>query len=202
MLCHQRTGFVLWPRTPRRALAYLAWLCALSCAVGAPGCGSDSSGSGGEAEIGTGTVAIEPLSDGDRLDLIAGQQGGFHFVVHARMRGLSPGEPRQPGHPSNPTTYLRVLDEDGERVDLPEVRSLGYVAEAPPGDASPPSSPPADDLWYALPSARIVLIDNDRVADLYDRPVTLEIFIEDVEGRTATASVEVIAIERPLESAR
>jgi hypothetical protein len=138
----------------------------------------------GEAEIGTGMFAFAPLSDGDRLDLVAGPQGGFHFIVHARMRGLSPGDARQ-DLPANPTTWFRALDEDGNRVDIPEVRQLGYAPQ------------PGTEGWYILSSGRILFIENAAAPRLYGRPVTIEVQIRDTEGRMAGDTARVTAVAYP-----
>lgn len=156
----------------------------IAVALALAGC-SDAGGAGAEAEIGTGMFAFAPLLDGERLDLVSGPQGGFHFVVHARMRGLSPGDSRQPGLPTNPTTWFRALDEDGARVDVPEVRQLGYAPQAG-----------ADD-WYILPSGRILLIDNQAAPRLYGRPVTIEVQIRDASGRMAGDTARVTAVAYP-----
>lgn len=140
----------------------------------------------GEAEIGTGMFAFAPLVDGASLDLVAGPQGGFHFVVHARIRGLSPGDPRQPELPGNPTTWFRALDENGERVDIAEVRQLGYAPQG--GD---------DEGWYILPSGRILLIENEAAPRLYGRPVTIEVQIRDADDRWAGDTARITAVAYP-----
>lgn len=137
------------------------------------------------AEIGTGMFGFERLVEDQALDLIAGPQGGFHFVVHARMRGLTPGDPRQPGLPGNPNTYFRALDEDGVRVDVAEIRQIGYLPD------------PQVEGWYALPSGRILLIENTVARSLYGRPVTIELQIRDSAGRMAGDSVSITAIAYP-----
>jgi hypothetical protein len=182
-------------RDPRLAApsARLLRACLVSTGValglGLAGC-SDDPAPGGDAgaamaEIGTGMFGFERLVEGQPLDLNAGPQGGFHFVVHARMRGLTPGDPRQPGLPGNPNTFFRALDENGERVDVPELRQLGYTPD------------PQVQGWYALPSGRILLIDNLRARSLYGRPVTIELQIEDSAGRMAGDSVRITAVAFP-----
>jgi hypothetical protein len=159
-------------------------------ALGLAGCSNDA-GSGDDAgpvvtaELGTGMFTFERLADGQPLDLISGPQGGFHFVVHARMRGMTPGDPRQPGLPGNPTTFLRALDENGVRIDVPEIRQLGYAPD------------PQVAGWYALPSGRILLIDNLVARSLYGRPVTIELQIQDSSGRMAADTARITAIAFP-----
>lgn len=167
---------------------FRAWLALAGAALALTGCSGDSGGADAataHAEIGTGMFEFERLVEGQPLELYAGPQGGHHFLVHARMRGLTPGDPRQPGLPGNPTTFFRVLDENGERVDIPEVRQLGYTPDPRAGG------------WYALPSGRILLIDNLLVRDLYGQTVTIEMEIRDAEGRSAGDSVRVMALAYP-----
>jgi hypothetical protein len=173
-----------------RSLARLprTWA-AIAVALALAGCSgpADTGGGEGEAEIGTGMFGFAPLADGATLELVNGPQGGFHFIVHARMRGLSPGDPRRPELATNPTTWFRALDEDGNRVDIPEVRQLGYAPQTGTED------------WYILPSGRLLLIDNLAAPGLYGRFVTIEVQIRDAAGRTAgdTARVMVVAYEPP-----
>ena len=158
--------------------------------AGLAGCSDDSApgidaAPAAMAEIGTGMFGFERLVDGQPLDLVAGPQGGFHFVVHARMRGLTPGDPRQPGLAGNPSTFFRALDENGERIDIAEIRQLGYTPD------------PQVEGWYALPSGRILLIDTLVARTLYGRPVTIELQIQDSAGRMAGDSVRITAVAFP-----
>jgi hypothetical protein len=166
------------------------WIALTGVALGLAACSDDAPGdrdAGPTAmvELGTGMFTFERLADGQTLDLNAGPQGGFHFVVHARMRGLAPGDPRQPGLPENPTTFFRALDENGVRIDVPEVRQLGYAPDPEVGG------------WYALPSGRILLIDNLVARGLYGRSVTIELQIQDSSGRIAGDTARVIAVAYP-----
>jgi hypothetical protein len=140
----------------------------------------------GEVEVvlGTGTTSFEPLAEGDSLEVVAGVQGGHHFHVHARMRGLSPGDPSMNGQLSNPQTSFSAFTAAGEQLDLmfPPYR-LGYV-EAGDGD-------------FELPSGRILVIDEEQVQSIYDREVRLTVEIVDDAGRRGTAEVNVVATEGP-----
>jgi hypothetical protein len=161
-----------------------AWLSVIAVVSTLTGC-SDPAETEAEAEIGTGMFSFAALPDGASLDLVSGPQGGFHFIVHARMRGLSPGDPQRPGLPDNPTTWFRALDENGARVDIPEVRQLGYAPQA------------SGDDWYILPSGRILLIDNQAAPRLYGRPVTIEVQIRDASGRMAGDTARITAVAYP-----
>ena len=85
---------------------------------GGDGDSGDSSGSAGSVELGTGTTAFEPIGEESDQILVAGPQGGHHFVVHARMSGLDPGNPFQPGLVTNPATRFSVTDEEGVHLEI------------------------------------------------------------------------------------
>lgn len=125
-------------------------------------------------ELGTGTTQFEPLAADQEFDVITGPQGGYHFIVHARIRDLSPGDPLRPGLPEDPSTTFSVFGEDGRQLDLryPPYR-LGY--EPIPGDPG----------WYALPSGRILQVENQEIPGMYDTRVRLVVTVTDAEGRRA-----------------
>ena len=50
----------------------------------------------GTAELGTGAEGFQPLVDEQELGLWKGPQGGYHFIVHARMQEMAPGQPDVP----------------------------------------------------------------------------------------------------------
>ena len=144
--------------------------------IGLPGCGSDGSvGEGAEVqvEVGTGTLAFEPVTDEQMLPLVAGPQGGHHFFMHARMKGLAPGDPAKSDAPDNPTTLFRVFDEQGMRVDS-EVRPYrrGYR--------------PGDDSWLELPSGRIIIVAEPLVDTLIGHRVRLRIEIQDADDQVGS----------------
>lgn len=174
------------PSRPRPAPAPAAAL--LAAALTLAGCGDAPPGPVGEpeVEIGTGMVSFLPLSDGQALDLVAGPQGGFHFHVHARMRGMSPGDPRDRTAPGNPTTWFRALDDTGARVDIPEVEQLGYAPQEGGAEG-----------WHTLPSARLMLIQNAAAVTLEGRVVTLEVQVRDAHGRMAGDTVQIVAVPYP-----
>lgn len=165
-----------------RRACRLASVLALVVACSDPGpLRPDASPGEAQVEIGTGAVAFEPLVEEQPLILHAGPQGGFHFVVHVRMRGLAPGDPERTGQPGNPVTWFRVFDQDGAQVDIPEPRTLGYED--------------AGDGWHVLPSGRIVRVVNARVPALYDARVLLQVQVEDESGRRAQDEVWIRAVE-------
>lgn len=154
--------------------------------LGLLACGDDA-GIGGPAsvELGTGTVDFESLSPDQELELVAGPQGGYHFIVHARMVGLEPGDPSRPGLPDNPRTSFGIHDESGTRLSpaLPPYR-LGYLEDE--GGA------------HILPSGRILQIDDElvragRVPDLFGQRLRLTVELTDARGSTATDERWIVA---------
>jgi hypothetical protein len=157
-------------------------------AVVVASCGT--SGGGPDAgplaiELGTGAEeGFEPIVDGQELGLVTGPQGGFHFLVHARAKGIAPGDPARPGQPDNPRTVFSAFVDDGTQeiqMDLmnPPYR-LGYVTEGE---------------WQVLPSVRILQLDlaPADVEAFYGTEVKITLRIEDSEGRVGTDERTVIA---------
>jgi hypothetical protein len=173
-----------------RANICLAWIFALSGAgLAACGGGGDDGdpqdgASDATVELGTGTTAFEPLAEDSELVLVAGPQGGHHFIVHARMSGLLPGDPTQPGLLENPATRFTVRDEAGDRLDVNMAPyRLGYE---PDGDA------------YVLTSGHIVQVVEEAVASLYAGARThIAVEVTDSDGESASDDRWVIPIEAP-----
>jgi hypothetical protein len=168
-------------------------------ACGTPGSGGDSADEGEDqsegdepadsrVELGTGTTTFEVLEQESPLILVAGPQGGHHFVVHARMWGMDPGDPTMPGQIENPATRFTVSDEEGEPIEL-EVAPyrLGYERDG-------------DD--FVLPSGRIVQVRESAVPNLYGARAYIRVEVTDAEGETASDGRWVMAIEQPRDAAR
>lgn len=171
----------------RLCLLFLALAGAASCAGDDRNPGDDSASDDmpedATAELGTGTTEFEPLADESELVLVAGPQGGFHFVVHARMRGLDPGDPARPGLVENPRTEFAVTDEVDQRLDVEMAPyRLGYLAIG-------------DD--YVLPSGRIVRIRNEAVPSLYGRRARIEVQVTDASGESASDGRWIVVVEAP-----
>lgn len=88
---------------------------------------------GGQVEIGTGEFDFEPL--GDMLPIVTSSAQSDPFVrVHARIRGMPPGNPDNLFDPRNPRTKARL---EVEGIDMPVTvdcpASIGYVAAPEPG---------------------------------------------------------------------
>lgn len=165
-----------------RAAIEIALGFALLALPGCPGGGGVDAGASVEVELGTGTIGWEPLAQDAELDLIAGPQGGHHFIVHARARGIVPGDPARPGQLGNPSTTFEAYDQDGSRLDLdfPPYR-LGYEQ---PGDG-----------WSYLPSGRILQVIEDQVPTLPGQRVRLTLRIQDATGAYGTDELWIVARE-------
>ena len=154
--------------------------------LGACDCGSDPKADAGpqEIELGTGGLNFEPLADDQDLLLVAGTQGGYHFVVNARIRGFLNGNPSVPDELGNPQTRFTMFDEGGRQIDImPRPYRLGYRA--------------AEDVWFELPSGRILQVDQELVisgdiAALYDQKVRIVVEIRDAQGTEASDEVWVV----------
>lgn len=158
---------------------------ALVCVSTTVGCGVEGEAEGPAVIIGTGEVNFEPLADMQELQLVAGPQGGYHFVANARIQDLDPGTPSMPGLLSNPSTTFSLYREDGSRIDAEGPASrLGYA--------------PSDDGWYELPSGRILevsqkLVKEDQIVPaIYSERVRIQVEVLDAEGTEVSAEVWVI----------
>ena len=141
------------------------------------GCADDGGGGGtaivevgtGTTEVGTGTtIDFVELSNDDELGIIAGPQGGHHFKVHARAKNIIPGDPSLPALEANPRTIFQAFTEAGTQIDLrfPPYR-LGYRRT---GD------------WFVLPSARILLVEEDVISELIGQRMRITVQVTDAAG--------------------
>lgn len=160
-------------------LASLVWLGLASCSD------PDDPVAGAEIQIGTGALEFEALEPGEELVLEAGPQGGYHFVINARIRNLIAGDPEAPGLLGNPLTRFSIYLEDGRRIDanVPPYR-LGYKEHG--------------DGWYTLTSGRILQLDQTLVieenlaAEILGQDVQLRVHIRDARGDEASDEVWVV----------
>lgn len=151
-------------------------------------CGDEPPSGPGILEIGTGALDFEPLAEGQELGIVAGPQGGYHFIVNARMQNLLPGDPSSVNALGNPQTRFAIYLEDESRVDIQAVPyRLGYREGA--------------DGWYELPSGRILQLDDDLVfnenliPEIYGQDVRLTVEVRDARGDEAQAEAWVVAVE-------
>lgn len=175
----ERVSFQPWyHRLPARLTLIVCLFSALA------GCGDDGGTPGGIAiEIGTGTVDFEPLTPEQDLALIAGPQGGHHFILHARARGIIAGDSSRPGLPENPATVFEVWQGDRQVDPMFPPYRLGYVQ--------------ADDGWLAMPSGRIVTVIEGDAAGLFDTRVRLRVTVTDAADHTTSDEVFIHVFEDP-----
>ncbi len=151
-------------------------------------CGSDPPSGPATIEIGTGALDFEPLTEGQGLGIVAGPQGGYHFIINARMHDLLPGDPSSVSALGNPLTRFAIYLEDDSRVDImAQPYRLGY-RDGPDG-------------WYELPSGRILQLSDELIAnedlipEIYGQNVRVEVEIRDARGDEARAEQWVVALE-------
>ncbi len=158
---------------------------AMGLLVGTTGCGDDTGGGGDTlVEIGTGTIEFEAFSANPSLDVIAGPQGGHHFIVHARAQNIIPGDASIPGLQANPRTIFQAFTETGTQIDLMfPPYTLGYRR---------------DGSWFVLPSGRILQIEDDVVSTIIGQQVRLTVQVTDADGKRANDEVWVQVTEGPL----
>lgn len=175
-------------RMARRTLIALILLATPACGGDDAGGPPDSGVTPADAwvELGTGTTAFEELiTDGD-LVLVAGPQGGHHFIVHARMHGLMPGDPSMPGIVANPSTRFTVWDESGAQIDIaPPPYRLGYEE--------------IEEDVYALASGHIIQVLEEMVPSMYGARVRIAVELTDSTGASVRDERWVTAIEDPNE---
>ena len=145
------------------------------------GCGGGGGGKADSAvtpadawvELGTGTTDFEAVAeDSDQL-LVAGPQAGHHIIISAKIHGLQPGDPMNPGTIYNPATRFSVWSEAGDQLDIdPPPYHLGYEEVA--------------DGVYALPGGHIIQVREEEVAALYGGRVKLRVEVEDANGATVS----------------
>jgi hypothetical protein len=131
----------------------------------------------GEAELGggeEGSDTFHPLAPDQAVELIRGPQGGFHILVQPRVRGLSAADG------GRIDTRFSALLEGETKVDPFECpHHPTYVADPAGGD-------------YLLGRITPLIIVNERVPDVVDRPLLLRMEALDREGRYARDERRVI----------
>lgn len=136
----------------------------------------------GLVELGTGTTDWEPLTENQELELHAGPQGGHHFIVHARIHDMLPGDVSVPGALGNPTTQFEAQDADGTEVNLfvPPYR-LGYED--------------GGDGFDYMASGHLLVIDEAYVEQLYGTQVTITVYVADASGVASRDTRTVMVIQ-------
>lgn len=82
---------------------------------------------GGSVEMGSGDVDWEPMPSAVQI-VRNGSQSDPYLYVHARMRGMPPGDPNDFFHPDNPKTKVNlVVDELGLSLGLDCPATIGFL---------------------------------------------------------------------------
>lgn len=137
---------------------------------------------GAEVDVGAfrDGVGYAPLEENQELDVYAGNQGGFHFFLHARIRGMSPGDQEQPLE-TQPATWFSMYLEDGTDITLAAcVFPLAYEMNES-GD-------------WVLPYSPIVQFSGGQVPGIYGKRVRVKVEVMDGEGRYATDEEWVVPV--------
>ncbi|MBP6631203.1 MAG: hypothetical protein KBG28_02955 [Kofleriaceae bacterium] len=163
-----------------------AMLALAGCGAGDDGGAADAPTGPAEVELGTGDLVFEPITTGQDFQVVQGPQGGYHFVVSMRTRGVVAGNPDRLGDPSNPTTSFRAFAAiGGAAVDL-DASSFTQGLDPAVG------SPGAFEMLGRLLILRIA--DDD---ELVGMDVRLTVEVTDVAGRSARDERTVRVIPHP-----
>jgi hypothetical protein len=139
----------------------------------------------GRVELGIGFGSFEPLDDEQEVPLEAGAQGLHHFVVNARMWDLEPGDISKSPE-EQPQTRFSAFFEDGRVVDdLDCSFPLFYVPRSDGGDG------------YDLYSGRLLVVDEELVADVPGQRIRIVVEVVDVEQRYAIDERWINAVAGP-----
>jgi hypothetical protein len=145
-------------------------------------CWPEGATPGGEVDLGTGSLAFEPLADGDPLIVVNGPQGGNHVLLHARVRNLEGGDPAE--RSTLPYTRFSLFRADGSQIAVASCGSqLAY-------------SEPADD-WLSLQYGRFVIVLQAAAAEIVDEEGRAVVEVVDCEGRYATDERTVRLVAEP-----
>ncbi|HTE51275.1 MAG TPA: hypothetical protein VK698_10435 [Kofleriaceae bacterium] len=138
----------------------------------------ESSTPGGELEIGTGVRGFEPMPD--ELQFIAGTQSGTFLILHARMKGLEPGNADDFLDPRNPRTRFSATLFDGTVVGRGCPSTQGYKPSEEEGYFERKSYQNLEFLPFALGEKA------------FDTTVKLRVEIIDADGRYAVDEKDVL----------
>ena len=131
-------------------------------------------------------IGLVQVNDDEELSVFPGPQGGHHFYMHARIRGLSPGDRDQPIETHPATWFSAVLVEDGTNLtQAPCVYPLAYEVD--------------EEGELALPYSPILQLNSFYIPAIYGKRVRVKVEVMDAEGRYATKQVEVTAVPADVE---
>jgi hypothetical protein len=131
----------------------------------------ESSTAGGEVEIGTGPLGFEPMPEA--VQFILGTQGGTFLSVHARLRGLEPGNPDDLLDPTNPRTRFSAVLFDGTEVARECPGTVGY-------------EPSEENSYFERKRAQnLEFLPFELGQKAFDTDITLIVEVIDAQGRYA-----------------
>jgi hypothetical protein len=149
---------------------------------------------GGQVELGTGDITFEPMPD--VLPIINNlSQSDPYLLVHARIRGLPPGNPGDIFDPRNPKTKVSAAIVDlGLMLGVECPASLGYIAAPEPGafDLSPHSlrlgfgSFPPDQASGKQARITVEVVGSNGLSAQAEKLVTLTIMSASADGTRRT----------------
>lgn len=138
------------------------------------------------AELGTGIIEFEPITDGQDLEIVQGPQGGYHFIVAVRASGVIAGNPDDLGDPDNPRVWFRAYRvSDDARIDINNAdftQGLEYV-------------PGSNGVFEMI--SRLVILDIADDSELDGVSVRLTVDITDIDGRTASDERTIVGVPHP-----
>ncbi len=157
---------------------------AILLVLGCLGCGSDDGEPLGPAtaSIGSGENTFTALSDGSDALIVLGPQGGYHLIGSVQVSGLKPGNPSDLASPDNPTTAF-VVENNGIRIDAGGAHYTQGL------------DPAGDDRFEMI--GRIVILDIANANAIDGATLRFSVTVTDVDGISATDSVQVIAHPDP-----
>jgi hypothetical protein len=163
------------------SLVLLASLWIYGCTGSGGGHPEPDGGSALSVKIGTGVVDWAPIPASGQLGVVKGPQGGFHFIVNAKVDAMDqPGNPDDPGSTTNPVTTFQAFGEDGGVLnwDLPPYH-LGYFK-----GVSGAYEIGGHILRLQIPTQEFILGQHVRI----------KVTVEQVNGKTGTDETTVLAI--------
>lgn len=178
------------PAHPLPAWMLLTPLCALAACTGAPDTGKEDSGSGDPCfaedpvvEIGDGLATFTPIEAGAEVMMEHGPQGGWHMLSSVRV-----------WHTEQIVQLHYAIDlADGTRVSDNNYR----VQLKDGGDCS-------GTYWNMYGYLDVTAISegdaNTPPELICGQSVHMQISVEDGEGRTGSASVQVVTTPDPIDS--
>jgi hypothetical protein len=137
---------------------------------------------GGSVTIGTGDISYAPMPD--MLPIVAnGSQSDPFLQIHARMKGLPPGDPQDFYSPTNPRTMVGAEIPDlGLTLGVACPATIGYVVS------------PDDSSMYDLQHSLHVGLDTTAVGTVVGHQAIVTVTVVGSNGEFATDSKTVTLV--------